>query len=353
MPVDRVESRRQWPALELTHRSGQPIDDDLDARLHAWLDDYSPTAIEDVRPSTRRVFFESPVHRDRASVALRASDELADLRVESVDVPDDGWAERSQAALRAVTIERVVIAPPWDCPPAADDRHVVIIEPSMGFGTGHHASTRLMIKALQALDVRGARVLDLGTGSGVLAIVAAKLGASEVLGIDSDSDALDCAQQNVSLNETADIVKLALSDLMALDVRLRSDDHHELRRDFVAPANIVLANLTADLLVRACLPLQRLVAQDGYLVVSGILLEQEEAVTTALSTFCRVGRFEEDGWVGLTLRNRLASHGDAACVTRSRLERGDSEANRLASRGDAACMRRSRLERGDSETNSL
>ena len=167
------------------------------------------------------------------------------LFVESLNVEDEDWAARSQAQLRAITIGRIIVAPPWDTKRVGrgfvrSQRKplptlFVIIQPSMGFGTGHHATTRLMLKALQELTLDNHTVLDIGCGSGVLAIAAVKLGARSAVGIDVDPDALDNARENAVLNHMGDRVRFEEGDF----------------REMTFSADVVMANLTGGLLERS------------------------------------------------------------------------------------------------------
>jgi len=191
-----------------------------------------------------------------------------------------------------VQVGDLIIAPPWDADAdaaKAATARLVIIEPSMGFGTGHHQSTRLCLRALQALDLSGSRVLDLGTGSGVLAIAAAVLGAPAVLGLDDDRDAVDAARENVRLNRVEDRVRIEQIDLAAMAA-------HE--------ADVVLANLTGALLRRHAASIVRHIKPGGSIIVSGFTEDERFAVSHAFEEL-RLRRERddrEDGWVGLTLR---------------------------------------------------
>lgn len=226
-------TRPRRPALEV-HLPAAPRS--LWPRLDALLDDYAPFAIEDIEtdaspPRTRRVYFFSPTARDNASRAIARELGPEGVRAAPTEVPDDGWAERAQRRLRAVQIDDVIVAPPWDRPsPGQTAAHIVEIEPSMGFGTGHHASTRLAVRALlqHRTEVgRSRHLLDIGTGSGILAITAATLGASSITAIDRDADALTNARRNIARNGVGRSVRLVLADGGGLD---RPDPSRSVRR---------------------------------------------------------------------------------------------------------------------------
>ena len=162
----------------------------------------------------------------------------------------------------------------------------------MGFGTGHHATTRLCLAALQTLDLSGAFVLDVGTGSGILAIAAVRLGAVGAFGLDDDPDAIQSATENLALNPEARNVQFEVGNLMG---------------GSLPHADIVIANLTGALLVRAALSLLAAVSPGGALVVSGILDTEEHTVRQAFSNARVSRRQNEEQWVCFTFNPGLSS----------------------------------------------
>lgn len=298
---------RLWPALVV---EALAIEDPPDAEglVAALLDDFSPQAIEDLAerplppgglwdptfppipeppptPLRWRVFFSSAVERDRAATALGSAH--PQLRLSAVDVPDEDWAARSQASLTAVTAGRFIVTPPWDIPPTPPPgTTVIVIEPSMGFGTGHHPTTRLCLRLLSELDARGRRVVDIGTGSGVLAMAAALDGASDVVGLDVDQDAIDSARTSAALNPLPPVIRFEVGDF---------------RSSPPAPADIVLANLTGGMLRTTAAALMGLRRAGGTLVISGFDESEEADVRVAFAPLRQVARLEEAGWVAVRL----------------------------------------------------
>jgi ribosomal protein L11 methyltransferase len=278
---------KTWPALEIYAPGCDP---QLQELILAELDDFHPTAIQESdEPSPLRAFFSSTAARDAAAQALGVAFRHH-LFVTTVDVPDEDWAERSQAQLRAITIGRLVIAPPWDTyEKQGQTPFLVRIKPSMGFGTGHHATTRLMLKTFQALPVRDRAMLDIGCGSGILAIAAVLLGARSAVGVDIDADALANAAENVQLNNLTGRVGLEHRDL----------------GDLATPADIVAANLTGELLTRSAKRLADLVTPQGYLVVSGFMESERGSVVTSLEKFLTLQNIDhEDEWLCAMFRRQ-------------------------------------------------
>jgi ribosomal protein L11 methyltransferase len=252
--------------------------------LYAALDDFQPQAIHDIEAADGwRVFFKSSHQRDGAAEALSASfgDRLTALSI--VDVPDEEWARRSQAHLTPIRVGRVVVTPPWHatlCYPSSyvpepvpiaigpPSDVVIVIDPSTGFGTGHHETTRLCLSLLQSFELDGRRVIDVGTGSGVLAIAAAKLGASSVIAFDEDPEALRNARENVARNEVSSRVDVQEAKLGTFRG---------------TAADVVVANLTGAVIQKYARQLTALVAADGRLIVSGFSTAEAVAVIGSLA----------------------------------------------------------------------
>jgi ribosomal protein L11 methyltransferase len=295
---------KTWPALVL--RSDRI--DDSEELVSAVLTDFTPVAIHDLAdrplppgglwdptyppipdppptPLHWNVCFNDAGERDRATNAIH--EQLPQLIIERVDLPDEDWAARSQQSLTAVHAGSFIVAPPWDLPADPGDATVIVIEPSMGFGTGHHATTRMCLRLLSAMDVTDAAVLDLGTGSGVLSMAAALRGARSVVGIDVDQDAIDSAETSARLNTLPDSVTFQAGDF-------RTNPPH--------PADLVLANLTGGMLTATAEAIARLVRNDGRLILSGFDHTEVDAVRGAFSEFAEGAQLAEDNWIALLLQ---------------------------------------------------
>jgi ribosomal protein L11 methyltransferase len=265
---------KDYPAIDV----GFSADPDL---LLAAVDDFGPIAVEE-RDNTLRIFFSTKSDRDQAYTWLAREHDL-----KSIDVPDEDWARRSQENLKPVTVGRITVTPPWVQRGTHLSPIEIVVLPSMGFGTGHHATTRLCLAALQSIDLEHRFVLDVGTGSGVLAIAADLLGASRALGIDNDPDAIQSAQETLSLNPRA-----VRTEFEAADLTERT----------LPEADVLTANLTGALLVRAAPLLRSAVRPGGTLILSGLLAAEREGVVRAFGSTSIVSEAEEEGWACLVLR---------------------------------------------------
>lgn len=278
---------RTYPALRVRPAVPDPEFADLVA---AALDDFGVIALQESDEDGAVVaFFGDGGVRGRATAALQAA--LPGVDTEPLDVPDEDWAERSQAALRAIRAGSLTVAPPWDVAPDYGSDTIVIV-PSTGFGTGHHATTRLCLEALQTLALDGKTVMDVGTGSGVLAIAASRLGAACVMAIDNDQDAVDNAAQNAAVNS------------VGLDLRCASIE--DARVGAEGPFDVVTANLTGAALSRYAATLETLTRLGGAIIVSGLREDEDAAVRDAFSGLEVIGCRVEDGWECLVMRRLQA-----------------------------------------------
>lgn len=190
--------------------------------------------------------------------------QIGEGAVRTAEVDEEAWAEAWKVHVRAFPVgRRLWITPTWDRTPPPAGSVVVEIDPGMAFGSGLHESTQLCLLVLDDLMPRGAAVIDLGTGSGILAIAAAKLGAARVVAVDIDPLAVAVARRNAAHNAVASVVEVREGDMLA-----GSQD----------PAEVILANLTADLHLTLLPGARRLLAQGGILAASGITAPRVDEV---------------------------------------------------------------------------
>lgn len=204
-------------------------------------------------------------------------------------IPDRNWNETWEKSFEPVEIAgRVVVRAPFHAPPAADLIDLVI-EPKMSFGTGHHPTTALMIEAMLNLQLNGRSVLDLGCGSGVLAILAAKLGASDIRAIDIDDWAVDNTNENIRRN-SCEFIRVEKGN--ALSIGDRSYD-------------VILANINRNILLHDLSMYVSAMQKGSMLLMSGFFTDDKDILTEKATSLGlkAVSSLQSDRWMMLTFIN--------------------------------------------------
>ena len=221
--------------------------------------------------------------------ALAAS---SDAVVSTAPLPDVDWSEQWKQGIHAQVLGGLTVAPPW-LAGDLDPESSIVIEPGMAFGTGEHATTRGVIRLMQTVVRPGDRVADLGSGSAVLAIAAAKLGARYVAAIELDHDAIENAEQNVARNNVANRVAVIEGDASTLLA-------------LVAPVRVVMANIISSVLIELLPVIELSLNEDGGAILSGILAEEREMMIRSLddSGWRIEAEDHEDIWWSTTIARR-------------------------------------------------
>lgn len=194
--------------------------------------------------------------------------------------------------------ERLVVKPSWESYAPAPEEVVVELDPGLAFGTGLHPSTRLCLIAMEKVLKPGERVLDVGTGSGILALFAAKLGAKEVLALDIDRIAVKVARENVARNGLKGKVKVRWGTI------IRTEEAPLVDASALKPFGLVLVNITAPVIKSMAKELAAVTAPEGLVIASGLIQNQKEETAEALSTWGLEVQEEisSQEWVALILR---------------------------------------------------
>jgi len=264
-----------WLAISLELASA-PAEAMSDALMEAGADS---VALEPAGAHTRLTALAAAGADAAALVAAAARAAALPLPdFSAVRLEDEDWVRRSQAQFGPIRVsEKIWIVPSWHEPP--DPRAVIVrLDPGLAFGTGSHASTRLVLQALEKTIKTGDRVLDYGCGSGILAIVAAKLGAGEVAAVDIDPQALDTTTENARIN--------GVSLRVALPGQLPEGSY-----------DMVLANILAGPLIALEAQLAACTRGGGRILLSGILQSQAAEVASAYARDFEIAvGANDEGW---------------------------------------------------------
>ena len=218
--------------------------------------------------------------------------DMGSLTLDTQGVREQDWAENWKKYYKPFRAgEHLVIKPSWEAWDEQPGDLVIELDPGMAFGTGTHETTAMCVAMIEK-HYHGGEVLDVGTGSGILAIAAARLGAREVLGVDIDPMAVRVAQENVEKNGLADRVTICEGDLV------KGLDNVQ--------CEFAVANILAEVIMLLAAPLKSHLTENATFVCSGILREREDEVTKVLTAngYQLFDRMEKGDWVALAARVR-------------------------------------------------
>lgn len=269
-------SELEKDAMEIAHVD--LIDEELISK------DREKSIIHIYLPDTANVFENLAYLRERLSAAN------IDFRLEDQTVDDADWNENWKKYFKAFTIgEKLAVCPSWETYDNTENRTVISLDPGAAFGTGSHATTSLCLGELEKITNSKSRVLDIGTGSGILAIACLLLGAESAVGVDIDPLSVKTAKENAERNGVASKSEFICGDLA---------------QEISGKYDIVCANIIADVVIRLFESVKDYMTDDGYLIVSGIIDLRAEDVKDAIKKhgFKMIKTVTKEEWYAFLLK---------------------------------------------------
>lgn len=225
-----------------------------------------------------------------------------EVRYELKTVNEDDWANAWKQYFKPLRVsDRLTIKPTWEAyDPASEDEKIIELDPGMAFGTGTHPTTSLCLRALESVIKGGEEVIDVGTGSGILAIGAVQLGAKHVLALDLDPVAVSSARENTHLNGLEDRITIKESDLLSV---LNASDP---TLGIQLPVKLVVANILAEIILLFIDDVYKALEPGGIYIASGIWKNKEEVVENALKAagFDIAETCRDEDWLAFVARKR-------------------------------------------------
>jgi ribosomal protein L11 methyltransferase len=225
-------------------------------------------------------------------IKTRFEIEKIDFKLDAEGLNEEDWAHAWKKYYKPIKLGKITVVPAWESYEESEGEIVIRMDPGMAFGTGTHETTRLVMRLMQNERLEGCRVLDIGTGSGILSICASKLGASKIYAYDIDPVAVKVARENVR-DGGCDNIVVGVSDLLS------GVDGSE-KYDFC------LANIVAEIIIRMLPGISEYLKEDATLILSGIIEPSKQDVLDALAKygFCVLKEEKENDWVALLVKKR-------------------------------------------------
>lgn len=223
--------------------------------------------------------------RERINTLLAAYPDDGFISSEEV-VADQNWNEQWEETIQPQTVDQFFIKPTWSDVSVPDDKILLEIDPKMSFGTGYHETTRLMLKILCDVIKEGDRVVDAGTGTGILSIAAIKLGAKYALAFDIDEWSIANTEENILLNEVSDFITIKKGSTEVIPEGEEAD--------------VILANIERNTILEILPDLEKALKDEGVLVLSGLLEGDKKTVIDHLQDrFSIINSVQENEWVAI------------------------------------------------------
>ncbi|WP_010167946.1 50S ribosomal protein L11 methyltransferase [Candidatus Epulonipiscium viviparus] len=285
-----------------TLEGGVEICDPKDAinqdKTQTWYDFIDESLLDaDMNTVFVKAYFNKGInieeYKEKISAELEHIKEFLDVGAAQIivsEIPEEKWANEWKKYYKTFNItDKIVIKPSWLAYDVAGDEIVIEMDPGMAFGSGTHETTSMCVQLLEKYLKKSNRVLDVGTGSGILGIVAAKLGAS-VLGVDIDPMSVKVAIENVAINGVADDMAVVQGDLLEV---------------VAEKADIVISNIIADVIIVLAAQVRQVLKPGGVWIASGIIDTKKAAVLKAVEKhgWEVVEVTEKNEWVALAMRD--------------------------------------------------